>query len=288
MVVAVDFVDELAIEIDDSFELFSDQAAHAFVDFVFLLLFDEFLGLIDVLGEGLWGFGAHSEIGVDGHVGVDFEHWVCLLASLAAVFTPADFLDVGAFPGGFLLHFFNDVFLVDEHKAVETELLLTGGRQVVLVTLINDFIPELAHVANTHSHKGNGRRFVERQLLNFSGYLLFHLRLLLLGWLIYWRILLCHFTISITMEPIFPSNFYYPHEDQLYFTQIHSFFNTHTFFHLYSNFVLLINLHIYTKILSVSLPLFPLFRFFSHKEWLTFLLPFAFLTIPRTSMFRLT
>jgi hypothetical protein len=40
-------------------------------------------------------------------------------------------------------------------------------------------------VADTHSHKGNGRRFVERQLFNFSRYLLFHLRLLLLGWLIY-------------------------------------------------------------------------------------------------------
>jgi hypothetical protein len=162
VVVAVDFVDQLAIEIDHSFELFSDQAAHAFVDFVFLLVFDEFLGLVDVLGEGLWGFGAHSEIGVNGHVWIDFKHRVCLLASLAAVFTPADFFNVGAFPGGFLLHFFNDVFLVDEHKAVETELLFTGGGEVVLVALINNFIPELTHVADTHSHKGNGRRFVKR------------------------------------------------------------------------------------------------------------------------------
>jgi hypothetical protein len=73
VVVAVDLVDQLAVEIDHSFELFPDQASHAFVDFVFLFVLDELFGLVDVLSEGLWGFGAHSEIGVDGHVGVDFE-----------------------------------------------------------------------------------------------------------------------------------------------------------------------------------------------------------------------
>ena len=83
------------------------------------------------------------------------------------------------------MHFFDDVFLVDEDKTVETKLLFTGGGEVVFMALINDFISEFAHVADAHSNKGDGGGFVERQLLNFARYLLFHLRLLLLGWLIY-------------------------------------------------------------------------------------------------------
>lgn len=104
---------------------------------------------------------------------------------MAAVFAPADFFDVRALPGGFLLHFFDDIFFVDEDETVEAELLFARGSQVVFMALVDDFVSELAHVTDTDSDKGDGRRFVEGKLSDFFGDLLLKLRLLLLGWLIY-------------------------------------------------------------------------------------------------------
>ena len=83
------------------------------------------------------------------------------------------------------MHFFDDIFLIDEHKTVETELFLTGSCQVVLVTLVDDLISELAHVTDSDLDKSDGGSFVEGELSQLFGNLLLQLGLLLLGWLIY-------------------------------------------------------------------------------------------------------
>ena len=62
------------------------------------------------------------------------------------------------------MHFFDDVFLVNEDKTIETELLFTRSGKVVLMALVYDFISELAHVADPNSNKGDGGRFVEGEL----------------------------------------------------------------------------------------------------------------------------
>lgn len=83
------------------------------------------------------------------------------------------------------MHFFDNVFLVDENKAVKTELLLAGGGEVVFVALVDDFVPELAHVADANLDKSDGGAFVEGELFGLFWGLLFQLGLLLLGRLIY-------------------------------------------------------------------------------------------------------
>ena len=83
------------------------------------------------------------------------------------------------------MHFFDDIFFVDEDKTVKAELLFTGSGEVVFMALVDNFVSELAHVADSDSGEGDGGRFVERQLSDFFGNLFLQLRLLLLGWLIY-------------------------------------------------------------------------------------------------------
>ena len=83
------------------------------------------------------------------------------------------------------MHFFDDIFFVDEDETVKTELLFAGSGEVVFMALVDDFVSELAHVADSDSGEGDGGRFVEGQLSDFFGNLFLQLRLLLLGWLIY-------------------------------------------------------------------------------------------------------
>jgi hypothetical protein len=83
------------------------------------------------------------------------------------------------------LHFFNDIFFVNKDETVETELLFTGSCEVVFMALVDDFVSELAHMTDSNSGEGNGRRFMEGQLPDFFGNQFLQLRLLLLGWLIY-------------------------------------------------------------------------------------------------------
>jgi hypothetical protein len=87
-------------------------------------LFDEFLGLVDILVENLGRFRSHSQIRINRHVRVNFQKGISFLSRLAAIFAPTDLFDVGAFPGVFFLHFLHDIFLVDEHKTIKTELFL--------------------------------------------------------------------------------------------------------------------------------------------------------------------
>lgn len=53
------------------------------------------------------------------------------------------------------------------------------------MALVNDFVPEFAHVADSHSDESDCRTFMEGELFESFRNLLLELRLLLLGWLIY-------------------------------------------------------------------------------------------------------
>ncbi len=48
MVIAIDFIDQLSVEIDKSFEPLSYQASHTLVNLVLLLLLNEFLSFIKI------------------------------------------------------------------------------------------------------------------------------------------------------------------------------------------------------------------------------------------------
>ena len=59
----------------------------------------------------------------------------------------------------------DDVVLIDEHEAVETELFLAGSGGVLSMALVDQFILNFAHVAGPYLDKGNATTFVERKLL---------------------------------------------------------------------------------------------------------------------------
>lgn len=72
---------------------------------------------------------------------------------------------VGAPPALALLQVLHDIFLVDQHQAVQAELLLAGGGLVVSVALVSDLVPTLAHVAMPYLHERNRGVLVEGCLL---------------------------------------------------------------------------------------------------------------------------
>lgn len=73
MVIAVDFVHELTVEVYEPFEFFPYQTSHTFINLIFLLLLNILFSLVVALSENLRRFGPHSEIGIDGHVGIYFQ-----------------------------------------------------------------------------------------------------------------------------------------------------------------------------------------------------------------------
>lgn len=65
------------------------------------------------------------------------------------------------------MQFLDDIFFINEHQTVKAELFFARCGQIVFVALVNDFISELAHVADSYLHKSDGGTFVKGKLLMF-------------------------------------------------------------------------------------------------------------------------
>ncbi len=193
VIITIDFIDQLSVEIDEPFESLPYQASHTLVNLVLFLLLNEFLSFIKIRVDHLRCLGSHSQIRVNWHIRIYLQDGVSFLAWHATVFASTYFFYVRAFPRLLFLHFFDDIFLINQNKTVQTKLLFTGGSEVIFMTLVDDFVSELAHVTNADLNKGDGGIFVKWKLSHFFRDLLLEMvGLLLLVRLIYWGILLCH------------------------------------------------------------------------------------------------
>lgn len=155
VVVGVYLVYELPVEINQLFEFLLQQASHALL----LALFDLLLP-----------FPLHttSKVSVNGVVRIDLKNTVWLFPAKAAIFAPANFLDVGTSPRITFLQSIKNIILVDESEAVKAEFLFAGSCLVRPIALVHKFSFKFAHVACSNFDERNGGAFVKRELLDVS------------------------------------------------------------------------------------------------------------------------